>query len=65
MSDDIYRAASAMCGWMRENVSLALCEQLDELHPVLWSEMAEVAIRAGRRELDARPFTTSPDRPAP
>lgn len=61
-TSDINRAANNICAWMYENVSLGLCEQLDELPPVLWREMAEVAIRAGRGEFDTRPFTTSPGR---
>jgi hypothetical protein len=59
---DIPRAANAMCARILENVlDLDVHQHLCELHPSVWEEAAEVAIRAGRGEFDARPFTTRPD----
>lgn len=59
---DIDRAAECMVAWLRENVNEQTCELLDEIHPTTWREAAEIAIRAGRHEYDARPFTTSLER---
>lgn len=58
----IQRAANAMCGWLYDNLDVETCERLDELHPIVWCEAAEVAMRAGRWESDPRPFTTSFER---
>jgi hypothetical protein len=61
---DLDRAANAMAGWLLENVSEGSThEELCELHPDVWKEAAEVAIRAARGESDTRPFTMNPSLP--
>ena len=58
---DIDRAANVMAGWLLEHVHGEVHQGLCELHPTVWREAAEVAVRAARGELDTRPFTTNPE----
>lgn len=64
---DIERAAEALCGWLLEQFAgdryQSTHDDLCELHPDTWAEVAEVAIRAGRGEVDCRPFTMLPGLP--
>jgi hypothetical protein len=52
---DLGRAASAMCAWLLEHVDEQTHQTLCELHPDVWKEAAEVAIRGGQGKCDTRP----------
>jgi hypothetical protein len=61
LTPDLERTANALAGWLLEHVDGNTHQELCELHPDTWKEIAEVAIRASRGERDTRPFTMCPD----
>ena len=53
---DFGRAANAMASWLLEHVHDDTHQELCELHPDVWRDAAEVAVRAARGEFDTRPL---------